>query len=432
MQVPAHLLNKAIQLAKDGNQKDAGRLLAAIIEQQPENDRAWFWYIRSIETSSERLAAARAWVHHQPHSEKAREVLQYLITSTEPEKVSQKKISAMIQVNYSRLMAWALLLLAVSLAFAVVVPLYNGMTARAEALDNQVILLGNQNYENRFEYESVWIERKNLQQEFHVLTGDYNTQDHNMVEVLADFDRLKADHNQLLRDYAQLQTKYDVLNDKFDSYQGEAITPPFIAIQGRYIDVAFRKLDGTQVNWSIPFDRYELELERGIRARTGVLGMGMPILRLTHGPDQEIWVTDFRGFMDSSPFVNVMTDIYEQSPDDRTFITETWSIVGQMISYVFEEDEIPRYPLETLVSGGGDCEDTAILFASMIQAAQPDWTLELVYMNSKSPSDPMGFSDHVIVFIDTGIEHYYIETTRTDVMEPYTEGVVGWFVPLDG
>jgi hypothetical protein len=429
MQVPAHLLNRAIELAKVGNQKDAGRILEAIIEKQPENDRAWFWYIRTLETSTERVTAARAWVAHQPHSKKAREVLQYLIASIEPAPVPHSRASTWKMVT-SRLIGWALLVLAVSLAVAVVIPLYHGMTARAEALESQVILLGNQNNENPSIYEGVWNQQTILQEEFHILTGDYNAQDQNMVELLADFDRLKADHNQLLREHAQLQANYALLNEQFDSYQGEAITPPFIAIQGRYIDVAFHKLDGTQVNWSIPFDRYELELERGIRARSGVLGMGMPILRLTHGPDQEIWVTDFRGFMDSSPFVTVMTDIYEQSPDDRTFIMETWSIVGQMISYVFEEDEIPRYPLETLVSGGGDCEDTAILFASMIQAAKPEWTLELVYMNSKSPTDPMGFSDHVIVFIDTGLEHYYVETTRTDVMEPYTEGVVGWFVPL--
>ncbi len=31
-------------------------------------------------------------------------------------------------------------------------------------------------------------------------------------------------------------------------------------------------------------------------------------------------------------------------------------------------DEYPRYPLETLVDNGGDCEDTAILYASIVQA----------------------------------------------------------------
>jgi len=30
-------------------------------------------------------------------------------------------------------------------------------------------------------------------------------------------------------------------------------------------------------------------------------------------------------------------------------------------------DEYPRYPIETLVDGGGDCEDTAILFVSILR-----------------------------------------------------------------
>lgn len=32
-----------------------------------------------------------------------------------------------------------------------------------------------------------------------------------------------------------------------------------------------------------------------------------------------------------------------------------------------EYDEYPRYPVETIVDGGGDCEDTAILFSSIIR-----------------------------------------------------------------
>ena len=30
-------------------------------------------------------------------------------------------------------------------------------------------------------------------------------------------------------------------------------------------------------------------------------------------------------------------------------------------------DEYPRYPLETIVDEGGDCEDTSILFASIVR-----------------------------------------------------------------
>ncbi len=32
-----------------------------------------------------------------------------------------------------------------------------------------------------------------------------------------------------------------------------------------------------------------------------------------------------------------------------------------------EYDEYPRYPVETIVDGGGDCEDTSILFASIVR-----------------------------------------------------------------
>jgi hypothetical protein len=432
MQVIERLLDQAAQMVKEGRSDDAARLLQTIIEEQPENDTAWYWRVRASQSHQERVRIANHWVRRIPESSRARQVLQHLNNGAPaPARQFGPKV-ALRRVTRSRLLAWSMLFVFVALTISIVVPLYEGMTARSEALEDQVILLGNQNHETQFDYQGLWDEYSNLQKEYRELSGDFSFNDQTLVDMRASYDRLKADHNQLLRDYTQLEARYHALNSQFRSYQGQAVTPPFITIQGRSIDLAFRKLNGSQLNWSIPFDRYELELERGMKARSGLFGMGMPVLRLTQNPDQEIWVTDFRGFMDSSPFVNVMTDVYEQSPDDRTFITETWSMVGQMITYVFEEDEIPRYPLETLVSGGGDCEDTAVLFASMIRAAKPEWTLELVYMNSKSPSDPQGFSDHVIVFIDTGLEHYYIETTRTDVMEPYTEGVVGWFLPLDG
>ncbi len=38
-------------------------------------------------------------------------------------------------------------------------------------------------------------------------------------------------------------------------------------------------------------------------------------------------------------------------------------------------DEYPRYPIETIVDGGGDCEDTSILFASLVKAMGYDVVL---------------------------------------------------------
>lgn len=61
---------------------------------------------------------------------------------------------------------------------------------------------------------------------------------------------------------------------------------------------------------------------------------------------------------------------------DYDFLYETWNIVSQLMVYSEDIGETPRYPLETFLAGGGDCEDTAILFASMIIAAPVDWDVQ--------------------------------------------------------
>ena len=38
------------------------------------------------------------------------------------------------------------------------------------------------------------------------------------------------------------------------------------------------------------------------------------------------------------------------------------------IHYVTEDEELPKYPIETLAEGGGDCDDHSILYASMMKA----------------------------------------------------------------
>lgn len=43
-------------------------------------------------------------------------------------------------------------------------------------------------------------------------------------------------------------------------------------------------------------------------------------------------------------------------------------------------EEYPRYPVETLVDMGGDCEDTAILFASILEASSLGFDAILIYM----------------------------------------------------
>lgn len=93
----------------------------------------------------------------------------------------------------------------------------------------------------------------------------------------------------------------------------------------------------------------------------------------------------------------------------------------QSLPYVLDDvstpyDEYPRYPIETLVDNGGDCEDTAILLASLLHGMGYSVVL-LLY-----PETP-GVPGHLAVGVSgggrgsgtyyeyQGAKYYYLETT---------------------
>lgn len=88
--------------------------------------------------------------------------------------------------------------------------------------------------------------------------------------------------------------------------------------------------------------------------------------------------------------------------------TNDESTTGQM--------EYPRYPLETLVDGGGDCEDKAILYASLMRSSPIGTDAILLKFSSH------GLNGHMAVGIAgpglegqsytyEGVTYYYCETT---------------------
>jgi hypothetical protein len=135
--------------------------------------------------------------------------------------------------------------------------------------------------------------------------------------------------------------------------------------------------------------------------------------------------------VDSTSFSNVIPDLYYASSSEEEFIRTIWNIVGQMTLYSSEIGETPRFPLETLMAGGGDCEDTSILLASMLLAAPVDWKVKLVILDSNNPTDPVA-PNHVIVEVITDSNEYLIETTSKTEMTPYPYGVRGWFYDVTG
>ena len=89
----------------------------------------------------------------------------------------------------------------------------------------------------------------------------------------------------------------------------------------------------------------------------------------------------------------------------------------QNLRYRLEDEEYPNYPVETLFDKGGDCEDTAILTAALLQAM--DYDAVLIRFSPPRESDAGHMAVGVAV---TGVsggysyaydneKYYYLETT---------------------
>ena len=78
-----------------------------------------------------------------------------------------------------------------------------------------------------------------------------------------------------------------------------------------------------------------------------------------------------------------------------------------------EYDEYPRYPIETLVDNGGDCEDTSILTASLLHAL--GYKVSLIEFPDKHCAVGVSAVNGVegIYFEDGEDRYFYLETTNT-------------------
>ena len=121
-------------------------------------------------------------------------------------------------------------------------------------------------------------------------------------------------------------------------------------------------------------------------------------------------------------FTKVIDEIYDNSQDDDNFIYEVWFITSQLTVFSTDIGEDPRFALETLIRGGGDCEDTVILIADMIRSSSytNDWKMNMLYFDSDNPTNPKQVN-HVSLEVKTPDSFYVLETTAKTV-----EGLNSW------
>ncbi|MDY6834457.1 MAG: hypothetical protein SVY53_06630 [Chloroflexota bacterium] len=144
---------------------------------------------------------------------------------------------------------------------------------------------------------------------------------------------------------------------------------------------------------------------------------------VTKDADYSVYVTD----PSDDVAIEVLADELNKISRSKGFSDENTvnfvaSFIQHCIEYVGDDEskdlkEYPRYPLETLVDGVGDCEDKSILASAVLKLM--GYRVALVSFAPDSEDEPghMGVAvagdDYSgTCYIHEGREYYYLETTR--------------------
>jgi len=287
-----------------------------------------------------------------------------------------------------------------------------------------------------------------LTNQYNALVQKYNSlvqQNNDLVQqynsLLEQNNKYREDKEQLLNELDKYQSE---LNAVLGKYQNElttalegAIVPPYITMNGRKASYSFHNLDNQIESWSFDVETLEANTMLGTFMRgldiseLNQLGLSSISQRFNNGSKYvnlggRFRSLDFRPYISKENFPNLASGFFSRHADDESRIKEVWNMVTQLCPYTGEMKETPRLPLETLLFGGGDCEDLAILTASILKAMSPDWTVQLVYMDGDNPTS-IQTMNHVTVFVDTGKSKTFVESTQKSIMSPYTS-VDGFYV----
>jgi len=213
----------------------------------------------------------------------------------------------------------------------------------------------------------------NLEEQYEVLTQKYETlssvrERHEELSeqyqrLINDYNSLEIDILKLNTEYIQLQLSYEELLNEYEFLVAALPLSPgplsaetiereyYWHFQGRYWNLAL----------SIPESLYEYYVGKD---RSPTLDYSVYV---THPYDDEYINTIIKK-------INFIAS--EEGLTEAEKINLVISFI-QSLPYTSDEvttpfDEYPRYPLETLVENGGDCEDTSILAASLLKAMKFD------------------------------------------------------------
>ncbi|OGD47868.1 hypothetical protein A3K69_06030 [Candidatus Bathyarchaeota archaeon RBG_16_57_9] len=240
------------------------------------------------------------------------------------------------------------------------------------------------------EFDALMDEREELLTQLHALQSQYDG-------LSEGYETLVGEHDTLQERYQQLTSEYEsLLSDYEAAFGGLPISPGSIPVIEKEYTWTWEGAERS-VSVSVPEALYSYY---SVKAR--------------------YTTTDYRGYVlhpHDDGYVSVLAREFEVFRVEEG-LTEP-EVMGLAVSFVqsleyVEESpsgglgDYPKYPLETLADGGGDCEDTSILMASLLESMGYQVSLLLLpnHMAVGLAVDATGA--HWTV---DNVTYYYLETT---------------------
>ena len=281
-----------------------------------------------------------------------------------------------------------------------------------------VIIAGGAGYYYYTEYIIPQIEElqdavDQLTSDYEGLTGEFNALTDEHEELNQQLQGLQDEHTDLMGDQEELMSEYEALTEQYEQLHSEYET-----LLSDY-EAAFGGLDISPESIPVLEKLYTWEWDGVERSVT----ITVPEQLYDYYSEKERYqTTDYRGYLlhplddqyiEALLYEFNLIQVYEGLTEENK--TDLVISFIQSMDYTLDTDskgltEYPRFPVETLVDGGGDCEDTGILMASLLD--DMGYNVSLILL-----------PDHLAVGVEvnaTGVNwvydnvtYYYLETTAT-------------------
>ena len=255
-----------------------------------------------------------------------------------------------------------------------------------------------------------------LTSEFEDLRGEYE-------DLRGEYDDLDGDHQDLEEDYSALSEALAGLTEEHD-----ALTVTLNETLEEYDSLLMQYLIVTGSSPLTPQPLSNDTIRRDFAwvygGKTWAFSLYIPEhLYLYYGNKTRVPTEDYSVYVThplDDEYLSTIADTFESISLDEgyTEIEKAELVISfvQSLPYSFDNvstgfDDYPRYPIETLVVGGGDCEDSSILTSALLDTMGYD----LVLLN---------LPDHVAVglAVDTSGMYWEYESTNYFYVETTGEG----------